>query len=59
MIQKMMTTVGLMFVVASGLALSACQYSPGNWEFYDEGRYEERIWFDGWDKSFLIRQYKD
>lgn len=59
MIHKIIKTMGLTFVLASGLAVSACQYSPGNWKYYDEGLYEERIWFDGWDRSFLVGQFKD
>ena len=49
---KVRTTLGVMIVMAVGLVLSACQHSDDNWEFYDEGQYKERIWFDGWDKTF-------
>ena len=54
MIHKVMTTIGVVSFIAVGLALSACQYSAGDWEFYDEGQYEERKWFDGWDKTFAV-----
>ena len=49
---KMKTTIGVVIVVAAGFVLSACQHPDGDWEVYDEGQYKERIWFDGWDKTF-------
>lgn len=52
MTRKATTTVGMAVVLAAGLVLSACQHSDGDWQFYDEGQYKERIWFDGWDKTF-------
>ena len=52
MINKVTTTVGVVIVMAAGLVLSACQVSPGAGKYYNEGQYQERIWFDGWDKTF-------
>tara|TARA_B100000676_G_C18040829_1_gene824843 strand:- start:606 stop:776 length:171 start_codon:yes stop_codon:yes gene_type:complete len=51
--QKVTTLTGVVFVLAVSFALSACQHYDGDWQFYNEGQYEERIWFDGWDKTFF------
>ena len=36
MTHKVMTTVGVVIVIAVGLVLSACQASPGYWGGYDD-----------------------